>query len=139
MTPEQKSLVKSSWAKVVPIADTAAELFYARLFEIDPATKHLFDTSDMTEQRRKLMAAISIVVQGLDHFERLVPTIEELGRRHIGYGVADEHYASVGAALLSALEKGLGSAWNPDVKEAWTVAYGVIADTMRHAAAGVAP
>ncbi len=134
MTPTQVELVQTSWEKVVPIADTAAELFYGRLFELDPSLKPLF-TSDIKEQGKKLMQMISVAVKGLSDLEKIVPAVEELGKRHVGYGVKDEHYDTVGAALLWTLEKGLGDAFTPDVKEAWTETYTVLATTMKNAAA----
>ena len=90
---------------------------------------------DMTEQRRKLMQMLTAAVKGLDRLDRLVPVVEDLGRRHAGYGVADAHYDTVGAALLWTLEKGLGSAFTPEVKEAWATVYGLLATTMKNAAA----
>ena len=133
MTPRQKELVQTSWAKVVPIADTAASLFYGRLFEIDPSLRPLF-TSDIKEQGKKLMTMITIAVKGLDDLNALVPAVQALGKRHTGYGVKDEHYATVAAALLWTLEKGLGDAWNDEVKESWVVVYSILADTMKKAA-----
>lgn len=133
MTPRQKELVQSSWAQVVPIADTAASLFYGRLFELDPSLKPLF-TSDIKEQGRKLMTMITVAVKGLDDLNALVPAVQALGKRHTGYGVKDEHYATVATALLWTLEKGLGDAWNDEVKDAWVAVYTILADTMKKAA-----
>lgn len=137
MTPEQAVLVKNSWALVTPIADKAAELFYGKLFELDPELKSLFK-GDMTEQGRKLMAMINTAVNGLDKLEAIVPAVEQLGERHVGYGVKDKDYDTVGAALLWTLEAGLGDAFTPEVKEAWTITYGVLATTMKAAAAKAA-
>ena len=134
MSPEQKALVKETWQKVAPMADTAARLFYDRLFEIDATTRPLFKTTNLAEQRRKLIQALTVVVQGLDHLEALVPTLADLGRRHAQYGVTDGHYDTVGAALLWTLEQGLGSGWTPEVKAAWSDAYALLADVMRAAA-----
>jgi hemoglobin-like flavoprotein len=134
MSPEQKALIKESWLKVAPMADAAARLFYDRLFEIDATTRPLFKTTDLVEQRRKLIQALTMVVQGLDHLEALVPTIADLGRRHAQFGVTDAHYDTVGAALLWTLEQGLGSGWTPEVKVAWSGAYAQLADVMRTAA-----
>jgi hemoglobin-like flavoprotein len=136
MTPEQINLIKSSWEAVMPIKATAAELFYNRLFELDPALKPLFK-GDMTVQGQKLMMMINAAVNGLDNVEALVPVVQDLGRRHVGYGVKDAHYDTVGAALLWTLEKGLGDAFTPEVKEAWATVYGVLAGTMKAAAAEV--
>ena len=86
MTPKQKTLVQVSFTKVVPIADLAAELFYAKLFKLDPDIGLLFK-GDMKEQGRKLMRMIATAVNGLDRLEELVPAVQDLGRRHIAYGV----------------------------------------------------
>jgi hemoglobin-like flavoprotein len=134
MSPEHKALVKKTWRKVAPMADAAARLFYDRLFEIDATTRPLFMATDLAEQRGKLIQALTLVVQGLDHLEALVPTIADLGRRHAQFGVTDAHYDAVGAALLWTLEQGLGSGWTPEVKVAWTDAYALLADVMRAAA-----
>ena len=134
MTPEQKDLVRESWALVLPIADDAAALFYGRLFEIDPATRPLFAAVRPEEQRRKLMLALDAAVRGLDQLDALVPVIEALGRRHVGYGVTEAQYDSVGAALLWTLENGLGAAWTPATAEAWAAAYALLSGVMRGAA-----
>ncbi len=106
MSPEQKNLVKTTWAMVVPIADTAAGLFYDRLFAVDATTRPMFASTNMAEQRKKLMQALAFVINGLDQTEKLVPTIQTLGRNHVRYGVTDKHYDSVGSALLWTLEQG---------------------------------
>jgi hemoglobin-like flavoprotein len=134
LTLTQIELVQSSFAVIAPIADDAAALFYRRLFEIDPSLKPMFK-DDLAEQRRKLMQMLTAAVKGLPRLDRLVPVVEDLGRRHSTYGVLDEHYDTVGAALLWTLEKGLGSAFTPEVKDAWATVYGILASTMRNAAA----
>ena len=134
LTQAQIALVQNSFAVVAPIADDAAALFYRRLFEIDPTLKAMFK-SDMAEQRRKLMQMLSAAVKGLNHIERLIPVVEDLGRRHVNYGVEEHHYDTVGNALLWTLEKGLGAAFTPDVREAWATVYGLLASTMARAAA----
>jgi len=135
MTPEQITLVKTSWEKAIPIADTAAEIFYGKLFELDPSVKPLFK-GDMKEQGAKLMKMINTAVNGLDRLDDIVPAVQQLGVRHIDYGVKDEHYDTVGAALLWTLEEGLGTeVFTADTKEAWATAYGILADTMKAAAA----
>jgi hemoglobin-like flavoprotein len=134
MTPEQKQLVRATWAQIVPIADAAAEQFYNRLFEIDASTHALFGASDMPAQRKKLVQTLAVAVGNLDTIESLLPAVEDLGRRHAGYGVTDRHYESVGAALLWTLERGLGHAWTPAVSEAWTAVYGLLSAVMRSAA-----
>ena len=134
MNQDQKDLVRQTWAQVVPIADAAATLFYDRLFEIDPPTKLLFKADAMAEQRLKLIHTLDLLVLGLDRFEDLVPVIEELGRRHLQYGVRDSHYDSVGAALLWTLERGLGEQWTAETRDAWTQVYTLTAGIMQKAA-----
>jgi len=136
MNAEQITLVQKSFEKVRPIAAMAAELFYGRLFEIEPATKHLFK-GDMIEQGRKLMDTIEIIAKGLSVPEVILPAVKQLAERHVGYGVKDEHYASVGAALIWTLEQGLGDEFTPDVREAWTEAYTFLADVMIEASHAV--
>jgi hemoglobin-like flavoprotein len=133
VTATQKKLVQDSFDSIAPIADDAAALFYRRLFELDPSLRTMF-RGDMAEQRRKLMNMIGAAVRGLDRLEQLVPVVQDLGRKHVGYGVEDRHYDTVGAALLWTLEKGLGSAFTPEVKEAWAAVYGLLASTMQNAA-----
>ena len=133
MTPAQKRLVQDTFATIAPIADDAAVLFYRRLFELDPSLQRMF-RGDMAEQRKRLMQMIAVAVKGLDRLDQLVPAVQDLGRRHAGYGVEDRHYETVGAALLWTLEKGLGDAFTADVREAWTTVYGILATTMKEAA-----
>ena len=134
MTPQEIKLVQISFAKVAPVAEKAAEMFYARLFGLDPSVKRLFK-SDMKEQGKRLMAMISVAVEGLDHIEDLVPALQDLGRRHAGYGVHQDHYATAGVALLGTLEEALGDEFTSEVKEAWSTVYKVLATTMIDAAA----
>ena len=129
MTPDQVKLVQQSFSKVVPIADQAAVLFYDRLFEIAPQVKAMFP-ADMTEQRKKLIAMLAAVVNGLSDLPSILPAASALAKRHLAYGAKAEHYPVVGAALLWTLEKGLGEAWTPDVAAAWTAAYGTLSGFM---------
>ncbi len=135
MTPQQIELVQSSFAKVVPIADAAAALFYARLFQIAPRVKLLFD-SDMTEQGRKLMMTLGVVVNGLKNLDAIAPAAQALAVKHAGYGVKAADYAPVGEALLWTLEKGVGDAFTAEVAAAWTAAYGTLSSAMIAAAYG---
>ncbi|MFL6245879.1 MAG: globin family protein [Thermoanaerobaculia bacterium] len=137
MNTRQIELVQSSFAQVVPIAGVAASLFYDRLFELDPALRGMF-RGDMAEQGKKLMTMIGTVVGGLKSLDRIVPGIQALGARHAGYGVRDEHYDVVGTALLWTLAKGLGAAFTDEVRDAWTAAYTLLANTMKDAAAEAA-
>ena len=137
MTPKQVGLIKVTWDKVYPISEKAAELFYGKLFELDPELKPLFG-GDMAEQGKKLMTMINTVVESLENVEELVPAVQDLGVRHAGYGVKDEHYDTVAEALLWTLGQGLGDDFTDEVKEAWTAAYVVLATTMKDAAAAAA-
>jgi hemoglobin-like flavoprotein len=132
MTPTEINLVKDSFRKIAPIADQAAALFYARLFELDPSLRPLF-RGDMAEQGRKLMTMIATAVASLDRVDTIVPALRQLGARHATYQVTDEHYATVGAALLWTLEKGLGGAFTQEVRAAWTDTYTLLANTMLEA------
>nr|VFJ86027.1 MAG: Hemoglobin-like flavoprotein [Candidatus Kentron sp. LFY] len=133
MTPEQTILIRDTWKKVEPIADTVAELFYARLFEMDPSLEMLFK-SDIKTQGAKLMKMIAMAVSALDRFEAVIPSIQSSGRRHVGYDVKEEDYDTVGGALLWTLEKGLGSEFTPEVEDAWAALYGKLASIMKDAA-----
>ena len=134
VNPQSRRLVKESWRQLAPIADAAAEMFYQRLFEIDPDTRKLFRATSMAEQRRKVVQALTLTVEGLENLDTLLPAIRDLGRRHHGYGVNDKHYESVGVALLWTLQQGLGAAWTPAVASAWSEIYLLLSDAMRQAA-----
>jgi hemoglobin-like flavoprotein len=134
MTPDQKRLVRETWKQIAPTGDAAADLLYRRLFEIDPTARELFGTTDMFAQRQKLLQTLGFAVSSLDNLDLLMPTVEDLGRRHAGYGVTEAHYDSLGAALLWALEQRLGHAWTPAVAAAWTEVYGLLSTVMRTAA-----
>ncbi|MGB5637471.1 MAG: adenylate/guanylate cyclase domain-containing protein, partial [Waterburya sp.] len=131
---DKVDLVQSSFAKVVLIAETAAELFYQRLFELDPDLRALFK-GDMKRQQRKLMSALAVAVEGLKEPEKILPTVQELGRRHVGYGAKSEHYDVVVEALLWSLEQGLGDDFTLPVHDAWEEALTFVSDVMKDAAA----
>jgi hemoglobin-like flavoprotein len=133
MNPEVVALVQNSWAKVTPIASQAAALFYSNLFTLDPSLKPLFQ-GDMEEQGRRLMNMIGTAVQKLDNVETVVPVLQSLRKRHVQYGVKEEHYKTVGTALLTTLSQGLSEHFTPQVKEAWTLVHSVMADVMIKAA-----
>ena len=138
LTAEQKRLIRSSWALVAPIQDEAARLFYDRLFEIDPSTRPLFASTDMAEQGKKLMQMINIAVASLERLDAIRSAVKDLGRRHEGYGVREEHYESVGAALLWTLGQGLGEEFTLEVEEAWAETYGTLTAIMKDGAAAEA-
>jgi hemoglobin-like flavoprotein len=116
----------------VPISDTAAELFYGKLFELDPEVRSMFK-GDMKEQGRKLMTMLNTAVNSLDNVEAIVPAVQEMGKRHVAYGVKENDYDTVGEALIWTLHKGLGDAFTPEVKEAWLETYNLVATTMKDA------
>jgi hemoglobin-like flavoprotein len=130
ITTAQIELVKETWAKVAPIADTAAKQFYDRLFETNPQISPMFDGTNLPEQRRKLVKAINMAVISLERFETKVPVIRNLGYNHVFYGVKEWHYGQVGATLLWTLEAGLGDEWSNEAAMAWAIAYQMIADVM---------
>jgi hemoglobin-like flavoprotein len=137
MTPEQKQLVRETWKQIAPAAEATADLFYRRLFEIDPSTRELFRATDMFAQHQKLLQTLGFAISSLDNLDVLASIVEDLGRRHAGYGVTDSQYDSMAAALLWTLEQRLGRAWTPAVAAAWTEAYGLLAAVMRSAAADI--
>ena len=137
MTPDKIALVRSSWQQVLPIKDAAAQLFYGQLFELDPSLRSLFK-GDMDEQGRKLMATINTVVASLDKLAPVLGAVEDLGRRHVAYGVTEAHYDTVGSALIWTLGKGLGEQFTPAVQAAWAEAYGTLASAMKQAATAAA-
>ena len=130
MTNEQIKLVQDTFKQVAPISETAAQLFYARLFELDPDLELLFK-GNLTEQGRKLMQMLGVAVASLDRMEQLLPALQSLGSRHVNYGVRDKDYETVGRALLWTLRKGLGEAFTPDVEAAWSNVYATLASAMQ--------
>ena len=134
MTPRQIELVQNSFSMIAPTLESTAMTFYERLFELDPSLRHMFQ-SPREEQARKLGHVLTVVVKGLSRPQQILSAVEELGRRHLIYGVRQEHYATVGAALLWTLQTGLGDAFTSEVREAWTCAYLFLSSTMQQAAA----
>lgn len=135
MTPEQIEMVQNSWEQVKPISEQAADMFYTKLFEMDPDIKPLFK-SDIKIQGRRLMAMITTAVNNLHQIETILEPVQDLGRRHVDYGVRPEHYDTVGAALLWTLGQGLGDGFTSAVEAAWTEAYTILASVMKEAAYG---
>lgn len=130
MNQTQKQLVQTTFAQVAEISDTAAALFYQRLFELDPQLRTLFK-GDLREQGRKLMQMLAVAVGNLNYPETLLPALRALGARHRGYGVEARHYETVGTALLWTLEQGLGTAFTDEARAAWTAVYTLVAETMQ--------
>lgn len=133
MTPEQVALVQTSFAKVMPIKDSASELFYDRLFEKNPSVRSMFP-DDVTNQRKKLMAALATVVSGLSKPDTINPAIQALGVKHVAYGAEAAHYGPVGEALIWTLEQGLGDSFDRKTRDAWIAAYTLLSNEMIEAA-----
>ena len=138
MQDQQIQLVRSTFALVEPIAPQAAALFYGHLFTADPSLRTLF-RGDMAHQGQRLMTMIGSAVRLLDKPDALMPVLRSLGARHVGYGVVDAHYATVGGALLLTLAQGLGEAFTAEVRAAWTAMYGLVSRTMIEASHQAVP
>jgi hemoglobin-like flavoprotein len=136
MTPVQIGHVRRSFALIEPIATQAAVLFYDNLFTADPDLRRLFH-GNMSQQGERLMTMIGAAVDLLEEPDTLVPVLRKLGARHANYGVRDEHYDTVGGALLKTLGQGLGTAYTDEVHAAWVALYRVVSATMMDAARGV--
>jgi hemoglobin-like flavoprotein len=134
MTPAEQELIRSSWNAIEPAADDVATRFYARLFELDPRLAAHFRFTDMEKQRMVLMQTLSVVVRNIDRLEQIIPEVEALGRRHAGYGVEAEHYATVGMALVWTIEQSLGDASANEIAYAWANAYRRVSSAMIEAA-----
>src|SRR5882724_9212664 len=133
LSEEQKKLVRTSITRAERMAEVVGLNFYKRLFELDPKLRPLFQ-HNIQEQSKKLMTTLKMVVDGLEYSHELVASIRALGRRHVQYGVKEQHYDTVGEALLWALEKTLGSDFSPQTRSAWGTVYSWMAATMKEAA-----
>lgn len=133
MTPEQIRRVQASWLKVLPHKEAAAQFFYTKLFELEPSLRSMF-RGDLRAQGDKLMQVIDAAVNGLSRIERLRPVLADLGRRHVAYGVKDDHYGLVGLVLLWTLRRSLSEDFTPELQDAWASVYGALATIMREAA-----
>lgn len=133
MTPREIEIVQQTFEKVRPIAAAAADLFYGKLFELDPSLKALFKGS-MREQGKMLMNMLAAAVNGLSNASALVPVLTELGRRHVAYGVLDRNYVTVGSALIWTLQQGMGKDFTDEVRDAWCAAYELMAGVMQQGA-----
>jgi len=134
MTPQDTLLVRQSWRQVQALGPAAAALFYAQLFQVNPRLRALF-RGDLAQQGERLLAMLDAAVAGLERPQQLLPVLQALGRRHVGYGVEPAHYAQVGQALLATLALGLGAAFTAEVEAAWRAVYGLVSQTMQTAAA----
>jgi hemoglobin-like flavoprotein len=135
LTDEMIREIRESWDHVAADADGTMRLFYQTLFEIAPEVAEYFDGLDMAAQRRKLAAALGLVVRHADSVGGLVPQLNALGATHARKGVQPAHYDAVGAALLKTLETGLGPAFTEATRAAWATAYSAVAGAMIDGAA----
>ena len=135
MTPRRILLVQDSFAMIVPRRDEVARSFYDNLFLIDPSLRSMFP-ADLSDQGKKLMQVLAVVVRSLENLAPLLPSIDDLARRHVAYGVEEDHYAVVGQALVRTLRNGLGPHFTPEVEEAWREAYGILSARMIDATKG---
>jgi hemoglobin-like flavoprotein len=133
MTSEQIQLIQQSFEKVAPQAEMVATIFYESLFSLEPSLRLMFP-EDLTEQKKKLMTMLGMAIKSLTKPDVLVPVLEDLGRRHAHYNVREEHYETVGAALISTLSRGLGAEFTSEIRAAWIEMYGFVAATMKRAA-----
>ncbi|MCV2864206.1 globin domain-containing protein [Albidovulum sediminicola] len=135
LTPEMIATVRNSWTALSMDPDTLTRTFYAELFRIAPEVRPMFAGTDLQSQRRKLAAAIAMVVHRADNLAAIVPALEDLGRRHVGYGVSDAQYDAVGRALIHAIAAFHGPSFTPAIQEAWVAAYTAVASAMQAGAA----
>lgn len=137
MTPEEINLIQHNFQQIAPQSEMVATAFYQRLFALNPVLQLLFP-ADLSEQKKKLMTTLGLAIKSLNEAEKLVPVLENLGRRHALYGVRDEHYDTVGAALLQTLGETLGEKFTAQANAAWSKMYGFVAATMKRAACEMA-
>lgn len=135
MDTRQVALVQQSFDKVAGLGEAAAELFYGELFAIDPSLRAMFK-GDMGDQHKKLLAALAVVVRSLHAPTAILPAVKALAVKHVQYGVEPIHYTYVGNALLRTLKKGLGEQFTPELRDAWTEAFRMLASVMKEAAYG---
>lgn len=136
MTRRQKQIVSETFPLIREMAIPVSLLFYGRLFDLDPSLRQLFKI-DLKEQSKKLVATLDALVEGIDDWERIVPTLRELGQRHAGYGVKDEHYDTVCSALVWAFGQALQPGFDNEVRAAWTAVIQAVNEQMKMGAATV--
>ena len=129
------ALIHESWAVLARDPDALTAGFYEELFRIAPHFRSMFAGTDRPVQRKKLAAALALIVRNAEDLGPVTTSLQKMGRRHSGYGVRDDDYAIVGAALLTMIERLLGPIFNADVRAAWATAYGAVAAAMQSGAA----
>jgi hemoglobin-like flavoprotein len=122
--------LETTFDLVAPRGDELMDVFYARLFAAAPAVRPLFDGTDLRRQKAMLLSALVLVRKSLRDTDAMIPTLRELGARHVAYGAKPEHYVVVGEVLIASLAEIAGEAWRPEHELAWAAAFAVIADAM---------
>ena len=126
----QIELLESSFQAIAPQGEAFVTAFYERLFTSFPQTRAFFASTDMKEQRKKLLGALALVIHNLRKPEVLTSALGGLGQRHVDYGVRPEHYPIVGAVLLETFSDVLGERWTPAYHDAWAQAYEAVCALM---------
>jgi hemoglobin-like flavoprotein len=129
IAPEDLNAIRSTFAVASRDAKAMASRFYAVLFTLDPSLRSLFH-GDMNNQGEKLMSMLTLIVSNLERLDHLLPTVRQLGLRHVAYGVKEAHYATVGTALIEALRQQTGETWTTKADSAWEKAYQLLAENM---------
>lgn len=122
--------LETSFDLVAPRGEELVEIFYARLFDVAPAVIPLFASTDIKRQQAMLLAALVLLRKSLRDLDAVVPTLRQLGARHVGYGARPEHYPVVGDVLIAAMAEVAGDAWGPRFAQAWGEAFAVVAGVM---------
>lgn len=135
----QVEMLETSFDAIAPRGEELMDVFYQRLFELDPEVQRLFGGTDMEAQKKKLLSTLVLLRNSLRDLGQVVPALKGLGARHAGYGVAPEHYTLVGQALITAMMEVAGPAWQPEYTVAWADAYQVVQDTMLEGASESLP
>lgn len=135
MTPQQVALVQESFEKIAAMGEPAWQSFYAELFALEPSLKQMFK-GDISEQRKKLLAALALVMRALHAPATILAPLKSLAVKHVGYGVKPEHYTCMGHALLRTLNNALGDEFTPELRTAWAAAFQTLATIMKEAAYG---
>jgi hemoglobin-like flavoprotein len=134
VTPRQKQIIRETFPLIREIAIPVSLLFYGRLFDLDPSLRRLFKI-DLKEQSKKLVAMLDALVEGIDDWEKIVPVLRELGQRHVGYGVKEQHYDTVCSALVWAIGQALQPGFDKEVRTAWTAVIQAVNEQMKIGAA----
>ena len=138
MTPEQITLVQSSFQRLGPDLPAVTARFYQEVFQRNPSLRPLFP-SDLTELRVKFAQKLVEIVRAMPRLGELLTHTRALGARHVGYGVRAADYQTIGDSLIVALASVLGDEFDPETREAWELAFNIVAETMLEGAAAARP